>query len=106
MWSLLLHIPLKWCSALCFLLLAICILNPASAVDLVSTRVRAALQTIALALKQEFGVNVHVIAPRTVSLYLLRGIQLRSSRFTETSGVPMQGHLFVFLPLQGRSTRM
>ena len=47
-------------------------LNPASAAKLVSTRVPAALQTIALALKQEFGVNVRVIVRRTVSLYLLK----------------------------------
>ncbi len=71
-WSLLIHTPTKWCSALCFFLLAICFLNTASAAKLVSTRVLAALQAIALALKQEFGVNVHVIVRRTVSLYLLK----------------------------------
>lgn len=71
-WSLLLHTPKKWCSALCLFLLTFYFINPASAAKLVSTRVLAALQAIARALKQEFGVNVHVIVRRTVSLYLLK----------------------------------
>jgi len=52
--------------------LAICFLDPVPAANPVSTRAHAALQTIALALKQEFGVNVHAIVPRTVSPHLLK----------------------------------
>jgi hypothetical protein len=45
---------------------------PALAANLVSIRDRAALQATAPAFKQEFGVNVHVTVPRTVSLHPLR----------------------------------
>ena len=55
-----------------FFYLSFTLLTPTSAANLVSTRVRAALQTIAPVLKQESGVNVHVIVPQIVSLYLLR----------------------------------
>ena len=46
----------------------------ASVANLVSIRARAALQTIALALKQAFGVNMHVTVPRTVSLLSTSGV--------------------------------
>ena len=62
----------KMVQCVLFILSAVCFLNSTSAAKLVSTRVLAALQTIALALKQKFGVNVHVIVRRTVSLHLCR----------------------------------
>jgi hypothetical protein len=43
----------------------------ASAANLVSIRVRAALLTIAPVWKRESGVNVHVNVPRTVRLHLV-----------------------------------